>query len=66
MTQIETSSIYETPKYEDNEQYIPPNTNNSIRLVTDANSNTQSIVNDQSDMQLDAVQVDQLPTGVSQ
>lgn len=61
MTQIETSSVYETPKHEHNELYI----NNSIRLVTDTNSNIQSIVNDQSDMQLDITKTNQQTTGVS-
>ncbi|CAF0755454.1 unnamed protein product [Rotaria sordida] len=53
MTQIETSNTYETVQLEDNEQHIKTNSNNSIRLVIDNNLNTQSIVNDQSDMQLD-------------
>jgi len=66
MTQIDTSSIYETPKHEENEQYIQSNMNNSIRLIADTNSNTQSIVNDQSDMQLDITKLNQQSTGVSQ
>ncbi len=66
MKQIETSSIYETPKNEENEQYIQSDINNSIRLVTDINSNTQSTVNNQSDMQLDVTKLNQESTGVSQ
>jgi hypothetical protein len=66
MTQIETSSIYETPKYEENEQYIQSNINNSIQLVIDTNLNTQSIVNNESDMQLDITKLNQQSTGVSQ
>ncbi|CAF0780786.1 unnamed protein product [Rotaria sp. Silwood1] len=52
MAQLETSTTYETPKPEDSEQCIKTNSTNSIRLVTDMNFNTQLIVNDQSDMQL--------------
>ncbi|CAF0725518.1 unnamed protein product [Adineta ricciae] len=50
-TKNETSSIYETPKHEC-EQFYPKSRTNSIRLITDANFNTLSVVNDQSDMQL--------------
>lgn len=52
MTQMENSSVYGTPRNDESEQYRDA-TSNSIRLVTDANTNTQVIVNDQSDMQLD-------------
>ncbi|CAF3425077.1 unnamed protein product [Rotaria socialis] len=51
-TQNETSGSYKTPMHENNEQYMKSNTNSSIRLVIDTNLGTQSIVNDQSDMQL--------------
>ncbi len=65
MIQIETSSIYETPKQEENEQHNPSNINNSIRLVTDTNPNTQLTINDQSDMQIDVERVDPQQIGVS-
>jgi hypothetical protein len=61
MTQIDTSSIYETPKHEINEQDIQSN----IKLVTDTNFNTQSIVNDQSDMQLNVKKENQQSIGVN-
>jgi hypothetical protein len=48
MTQVETSSIYETPRHEDES-----NTKNSIRLLTDTNLNAQLAVDNQSDMQLE-------------
>ncbi|CAF3788788.1 unnamed protein product [Rotaria socialis] len=51
-TQNETSGSYKIPMHENNEQYMKSNTNSSIRLVIDTNLGTQSIVNDQSDMQL--------------
>jgi hypothetical protein len=66
ITQGETSSIYETPKHEDTDQYIQSNINNSIRLVTDTNLNTQSPINDQSDMQLDVTKQNQQQTSVSE
>ncbi|CAF1635703.1 unnamed protein product, partial [Adineta ricciae] len=50
-TKNETSSIYETPKHEC-EQFYPKSRTNSIRLIADANFNTLSVINDQSDMQL--------------
>ena len=65
LAQVETSSIYETPKHEVNEQYIQSMENNSIRLVTDTNLNAQSTVNDQSDMQLSVTKENQEPSGVS-
>ena len=52
ITQTETSNNYETPKVKDNEQYIKMNTVNSIRPVTDTNLNTQSIVHEQSNVEL--------------
>ena len=54
MTQMENSSVYGTPRNDESDQYRDANASStSIRLVTDANANTQVIVNDQSDMQLD-------------
>jgi hypothetical protein len=49
MIQIDTSSVYGTPKHEENKRY----SDNYIRLVTDTDINTQTTVNDQSDMQVD-------------
>jgi hypothetical protein len=65
MTQGDTSSIYETPKHENSEQFIQTNLNNSIRLVTDTNLNTQTTVNDQSDMQLDTTKQNPQETRVN-
>jgi hypothetical protein len=71
MTQIETSSIYETPPQDDHEQYMETNSSTTIRLVTHANRNIQLLVNDQSDMQLNLIsdkkrqQRIQQPVGVS-
>ena len=62
MIQIDTSTTYETAKPEENNQ---TNVNNTIRLVTDINSNTQSTINDQSDMQLDVGRPQSQSTGVS-
>jgi hypothetical protein len=64
-TQIETSSIYETPKHEEYQPYISSNINNTIRLVTDTNLNTQLTINDRSDMQLDITPQNQEHIGVS-
>ena len=52
VTQLETSSIYETPKYHENEQYTDVNGNSAIRLVMDTDLHTQLTANDHSDMQL--------------
>jgi len=56
MTQFESSSIYETPKHDDSDSINQINTKNTVRLVTDVNSETQSILNSQSDMQIDVKQ----------
>ncbi|CAF3603222.1 unnamed protein product [Adineta steineri] len=66
MGQIETASIYETPKHEEYIQYTPSHKSNTIRLVTDTNLNTQSIINNQSDMQLDLVNDDRQEVGLMQ
>jgi hypothetical protein len=49
MIQIDTSSIYGTPKHEEDNQYL----DNSIRLVVDTDTNMPITINDQSDMQVD-------------
>ncbi|UJR33723.1 hypothetical protein I4U23_021150 [Adineta vaga] len=63
--QMETSSIYETPRHEC-DQFIPTNRTNSIRLVTDSNFNTHAIINDQSDMQLELRRQNRKPDGLLQ
>jgi len=52
MTQIDGSSIYETAKYDDSEQFLDANKSSSIRLVNNDETNSQYLVNDLSDMQL--------------
>ena len=47
-TQMDTSSIYETPKHEEFNRYSDA----SIRLIVDTETHSQLMINDQSDMQL--------------
>lgn len=60
MTQIEASSIYETPKHSNIEQENLSKIDDSIRLMTSTSSST-----DQRDTQTDTTKNNHPPTGVS-
>ncbi|CAF1611952.1 unnamed protein product [Adineta ricciae] len=49
IAQVETPSLYGTPEHHEQ----PPLSDNSIRLVVDTDSTMQTIINGQSDMQVD-------------
>ncbi|CAF3704659.1 unnamed protein product [Adineta steineri] len=52
-----TSSIYGTPMHQESNQYF----DNSIRLIIDTDTNTQTTINDQSDMQVDVTKIKTQP-----
>ena len=53
--QMESSSVYETAKTDEQDLYSETNSNvGSIRLIPDANASMQLIGNEQSDMQLES------------